>query len=157
MRAQRQVYACQRKCVCARGDGGLELSLAITICSTPSYLNPLQIPSSQQNGRLTLSPLAPSSPCKWRRQCKCTHTQRYAHTHKDTQRKTLSYSCFVVPGESWQASELMVDQGTEDEIGADIASVMDRGRHPWLQMMPKSRTIPQEPQRKLKVWTEANT
>lgn len=45
----------------------------------------------------------------------------------------------------------MVDQGTEDEIGADIASVMDRGRHPWLQMMPKSRTIPQEPQRKLKV------
>lgn len=42
-------------------------------------------------------------------------------------------------------------------MGADIASVMDRGRHPWLQMMPKSRTIPKETQRKLKLATDANT
>lgn len=91
-----------------------------------------------------MSPLAPSRPCKRRRQHK-------AHTQTDRGTQTFSYSCFVVPEESSRGSELSVDQGTEDEMEADIASVMDRGRHPWLQMMPKSRTIPKEAQRKLKL------
>lgn len=137
-------------CLCAWGKEGqaVKPSLAITICSTPLYSNPIQIPSCKQNGRLTLSPLAPSSPCKRRRQHECTHTK--THT------QTLSYSCFVVPEQSSRGSELSVDQGTEDEMGADIASIMDRGRHPWLQMTPKSRTIPKQAQRKLKLWTDAN-
>jgi len=29
-------------------------------------------------------------------------------------------------------------------MGADMASVMDPGRHLWLQMMPKSRTTRKE-------------
>lgn len=41
------------------------------------------------------------------------------------------------------------DRGTEDEMGADVASVWDRGRQTLLEMMLKSRVNPTDPQMKV--------
>lgn len=91
----------------------------ITICSTLSYSNPSEITSSKENGRLTLSPLAPSSPCK-RGQTQHTH----AHT------------CLLIKKKA-RGRELGTDQGTVDMMAEDNASVRDRGTHPWFSVLPK--------------------
>lgn len=43
----------------------------------------------------------------------------------------------------------MRDRGTEDEIGADVASVLDRGGKTPLQTAPKSRANPKAAQKKV--------
>ena len=88
------LWACEWAGGCLWGLWDSKQSLEITICSSHLYPNPLRIPSTKQNGRLTLSPLAPSSPCKWSRQCKCAHTHRQGQTHTHTQEKELVWLCF---------------------------------------------------------------
>ena len=53
-----------------------------------------------------------------------THIQRERHKH-------LVTLALLFQKKAHGGSELSADQGTEDEMGADVASVMDRGRHPW--------------------------
>ena len=73
---------CQPMYVCAYAQEGAWWTISCDYhLFHPLIFKPLQIPSSKQNGRLTLSPLAPSNPCKRRRQHTCTHTDTHTHTN----------------------------------------------------------------------------
>lgn len=105
-----------RKCETGWGWWSAGPSLMITVCSAHLYSKPFgsRHPTKRQTYLVPLSSITT-----------LPESER-EHTHKD------SYFSIVVPEESSRGSELIVRGDTEDEIGADTASVMVSGRYPWL-------------------------